>query len=488
MRSIPRAGLACALVAVVNALAWAIIIPPFHVPDENAHVAYAQYLAETGKLPQQKIPERLLGSRYSDEEAQTLAALRFYDAIGDSANRPIWFKRQERDLERVERSKPSRVGAGNAESASNNPPLYYGLTAVPYLASPSKSLLDRLFLMRLVSVLLAGATTLLAYLFVRELLPGSPWAAAVGGLAVALQPLFGFMSGGVTNDALLYTAGAAILYTVARAFRRGLTPRHGAAIGAAVGLGLVAKPSVVGLVPGVALGLLFLVLRGDARGRREPLLGAGVATLVALAPVLLYVVLSASVWDRPLWGPGPPADHPVEAPRTADFLERLNYGWQLYLPRLPFVEDLFPGEFPPWETWFRGFIGRFGWLDYGFPAAVYHWALAVCGVLLALAGAALVRTREVLRRRLPELVCYAVMSAGVLALIAAAGYNTYLAHGRFEQARYLLPLLGLYGVIVALGVRGAGRRWGPAAGAAVVVLSIAHSVFAQLLTIARYYG
>jgi hypothetical protein len=58
----------------------------------------------------------------------------------------------------------------------------------------------------------------------------------------------------------------------------------------------------------------------------------------------------------------------------------------------------------------------------------------------------------------------------------------------FEQARYLLPLLGLYGLLVALAARGAGRRWGPAVGAALVMLAMAHGLFAGLLTISRYYG
>ena len=46
-----RAALLCALVAVLNALAWGLLVPPFQVPDEESHTAYVQYLAETGKVP-----------------------------------------------------------------------------------------------------------------------------------------------------------------------------------------------------------------------------------------------------------------------------------------------------------------------------------------------------------------------------------------------------------------------------------------------------
>jgi hypothetical protein len=54
--------------------------------------------------------------------------------------------------------------------------------------------------------------------------------------------------------------------------------------------------------------------------------------------------------------------------------------------------------------------------------------------------------------------------------------------------RYLLPLLPLYGALLALAARGAGRRLLPVAGAAIVVLALAHDVFAQLLLVGRFYA
>jgi hypothetical protein len=42
-------------------------------------------------------------------------------------------------------------------------------------------------------------------------------------------------------------------------------------------------------------------------------------------------------------------------------------------------------------------------------------------------------------------------------------------------------------VALALTARGAGRRWGPTAGALIVVLFLAHNIFSQLLVVARYY-
>src|SRR5205823_8734220 len=102
--------------------------------------------------------------------------------------------------------------------------------------------------MRLLSALLAGITILLCFGFLREALPSAPWVWPVGALAVAFQPTFGFIGGGVSNDNLLFATSAAILLLVARAFRRGLTVAGGAALGAAITAGLLTKGTTLGLL------------------------------------------------------------------------------------------------------------------------------------------------------------------------------------------------------------------------------------------------
>jgi hypothetical protein len=102
----------------------------------------------------------------------------------------------------------------------------------------------------------------------------------------------------------------------------------------------------------------------------------------------------------------------------------------------------------------------------------------------------LVRERRRLAPRAAELLTYALAAAGLAALIGAAGYRYWLDTGGqvFEQARYLLPLLPLYGAIVALAVRAAGRRAGPGLAAAAVVVMLGWSAYAQIVTVIRFYG
>ena len=174
----------------------------------------------------------------------------------------------------------------------NYPPLYYALETIPYNAGHGLDFLDRLFLMRLLSALLAGVTVALVFCFLRELLPGTPWVWTVGALAVAFQPVFGFMSGGVNNDDLLYACGAALFFLVARAFRRGLTPGLGVALGLVAAAGLLTKQSIAGLFPGAALGLAWLVWRTPPERRRTAAASVAAAGAILVVPAALWAYAS----------------------------------------------------------------------------------------------------------------------------------------------------------------------------------------------------
>lgn len=486
MSRLPRAARWCAAIAFVNALVWSFVTPPFHVADETGHLVYVQHLAETGDVPDEQGAEP-----FSPEQGQVLDALRFPQVVGNARERTLTTEADDRALDRLGARRPDPVGPGGAIESSTQPPLYYALEAGVYLASPSRALLDRLWLMRVLSCLLAAATAAFTVLFLRELFR-EPWAWALGGLAVAFQPVFGFTSSGLTPDSLLFAASAATLFGMARAFRRGLSPRLGAGIGVALAVGALAKLNFLALIPGVLLGLGLLVWRTSGP-RRPALVGAGAAVGILAAAVLAVVALNLAVWDRSAWGGGlggavDAAGGAPAATREISRAEQLSYVWQLYLPRLPFMDTQFE-YFPPWQTWFKGFVGVFGWLDTPFPTWSYKLALGLAAPLLALALVGLFRIRERLAAHWPALLCFATISAGVLVSVGVLGLRYREDTGfAFEQARYLFPLLPLYAAGLVMAARGAGRRLAQPAAAVLVVLLAAHGLFGQLLVIARFYG
>ncbi|MFL5908072.1 MAG: DUF2142 domain-containing protein [Solirubrobacterales bacterium] len=493
LRRIPAAAWVCALVGVLNAVTWSLIVPLFQVPDEPEHIAYAQYVAETGKPPSGRNDRQ----SFSQEERRLVEVARWKAVSRRVDNRLPATAAAHKLLERTVDMPADRVAGGGFTTVTNNPPLYYGLAAIAYRVSPSADLPNRIHAMRLLSALLAGITTVFAFLFLRELLPSTPWAWTIGALAVAFQPLFGFTSGGVNSDDLLFAASAGVFYGLARSFRWGLTPRRGLLIGAFAAIGLLSKINMLGLLPGIALGLALLALRQPRSESRERLRGAMAAVGLVVLAAAVYMVLNETVWDRGLFfgasggslrGGGIPGPPDVTHYPSSSLPDALNYGWQFYLPRLPFMDPLFH-HYPLYAVWFKGFIGTFGWLEYGFPKIGYTLALWTTLAIVALAVRELIVNRAVVRSRVAELVTYAAIMGGLLVLTNGNGYTARVGGaGGFEQARYLLPLLPLYGAIIALAARGAGRRWGPFAGILIVSLAIAQSAVAILLTLTRYYG
>jgi 4-amino-4-deoxy-L-arabinose transferase-like glycosyltransferase len=490
-RRLPTAAWVCFAVALSNGIAWGLITPLFQTPDEAGHVAYVQYVAETGKPP----TGRSGLSHFSPEERRLLNAVRWKDVQRRKDERVPGTATYHKRLERAADTPASPRSEGGYTTDTNNPPLYYFGAAAVYHLSPWTALPDRVHMLRLLSALLAATTVLFIFLFLRELLPSTPWAWTVGALAVAFQPMFGFTSSGVTSDTVLYAASAGTFYLFALAFRRGLTPRLGAAIGAVAAVGLLSKLNMVGLAPGILFGLAVLALRARGERRRQAIRGALAALVVIAVPVITYMALNSTVWDRNLWfgtSGVPPLRIKVPGvhhPNSGSVLDLASYTWQFYLPKLPFMHTTYFESYQLREVWFNGLIGQFGWLDFGFPQWVYNWSLALALGLLALVARELVRLREVLRSRLWELATYVVLVFGLLMLIAGTSFVARLdgASG-YEQPRYLFPLLALYGALIALAARGAGKRYGPAVGVFLVCLAIAHTAAAMLLTLTRYYG
>jgi 4-amino-4-deoxy-L-arabinose transferase-like glycosyltransferase len=477
-RRVPHAAWACALLACLNAVCWSILTPPFEAPDEPAHFAYVKQLAETGRLPKP-------GGKAAPEVQLVLNALDEPYVVHSPETGTIATAAQQRALARALAARGFRAGSEHAGVAASEPPLYYALQAIPYTLARGGTLLDRLALMRLLSALMGAATALFAFLFVRELLPRERWAWTVGGACVALCPLLGFSSGAVSPDAQLFAVSASLFYVLARAFRRGLDTAGAVAIGVLTALGFLTKLNFLGLAPGVLLGVLVLSVRAArACGRpryRLPTLALGIAA----SPVLVYLAANV-VAGHPLLGRVTSGEAGVV---SGSLGSELSFIWQLYLPRLPGMHDDFYGLSTLRQLWFDGYVGRYGWLDTIFPGWVYDLALAPAVLILALCARALFACREALRARLGELLVYAAMAVGLMALIGATGYSAYpQLSTEFAQARYLLPLLPLAGAVLALAARGAGRRWGPVAGALLIVLFLAHDVFSQLQEVARFYG
>jgi 4-amino-4-deoxy-L-arabinose transferase-like glycosyltransferase len=478
LKRIPTAAWLCALLALLNGAAWSIVTPPFQGRDEPDHFAYVQQLAIAGTLPHSGTPGK---SEYSPAEALALRGVH-QGKIKLSPEVPaISSMAEQRTLKTDLDSDASTVGSGDAGVATSEPPLYYAIETVPY-ALGTGNILTQLELMRLSGALLAAITALLAFFFIREVLPRVPWAATVGAACVAVQPLFGFMSGTVNPETLFYTIAAAAFLCLARGFRHGLTRRLALVTGFVIAAGFVTKLNFIGFAAGMFVGLILLCIREVRTGDAQALLSLAIAVGIGASPPVLYTLVNAAS-GHPLLGA-------VSEDAHGSLGHEIAYIWEFYLPRLPGMAHYFVGVSTWRDIWFDRFIGLYGWIDTEFPNWVDNAALVVASVLALLCARELVLQHKALRARLPELATYAAMGIGVLLMVGAASYSSRTVTGGIEgfgDPRYLLPMLPLLGAVVALAVRGAGR-WAPAAGAIVLVVFLSHDIFSQLQVIARYYG
>lgn len=476
---IPRAAVACAVVAFLNAACWSLIAPPFEIFDEPDHFAYVQYLAETGHLPSSK------GFSFAPAEEVALEDLNEEQIRTSPENHTISTPAEQRRLEHDLSLPLSRISP-DAGFATSEPPLYYAVEAIPYALGSSGSILDRLALMRLFSALTAGITVLFVFLFLREALPGARWAWSVGSLGVAFSPLLGLMSGAINPDALLCAESAALFFCLARGFQRGLTPGLAALTGLTIALAAMTKLNFVGLVPGTVLGLVLITARTRRSSGRDAYRSLGLALAVASSPICLYVVVNLLSGRH---ADGTLASGIALTAAHGPIFREASYIWQFYLPRLPGMRDYFPGLLTTRQFWIDGFVGINELVYSVFPAWVDSLVLVPLALFGVLLGRMLFVNRDALLRRLSELSVYAGITGGLLVLVGANDYLEFPGGtGSYVQPRYMLPLIALYGVSISLAARGAGRRWGPVVGASIVVLAMAHDLFSQLLVISHFYG
>jgi 4-amino-4-deoxy-L-arabinose transferase-like glycosyltransferase len=481
---------AIALIAFGNIAAWTLITPSFDSPDEMEHYAYAQHLAETGKPPSRDPgpPAR------STEEVAALDGVRLVSHIETADGRPPWLAADVARWHAEERrlAPLRRDNGGGPTTAATHSPLYYSLLLPGYAAGSSGTVFARLWAMRLLSALLGALTAGVVLLAVRELLPDRPALAAAAGLLVAFQPMVGFISGAVNNDAGVNLVAALLVYLVVRALRRGLGTGLGAAIGATLVVLPLMKLTGFALYPAAAIGLAGVAWRARARGALRPApwaAAAGAFVVAAAAWAALAPGLGRSLLPTPGGAVTPGSTAPGGVSAAAHPLDFLSYLWQVFLPRLPFMGDLHVQRWPAFDIYVQRGWGAFGWYAKLFP----DWVYGVIAVAMLAAGALALRLlwrarRGAARALAPELLFLASVALFVVLAVEIAYFtNVKFRSVVAEQGRYAFPAITALAGIAVAGAAGAGRRWAVPVLTAMVVGVIGLSFASQLLTLTSFY-
>ncbi len=383
------------------ATAYAVVTPPWQVPDEPAHYNYVRTLWETRAFPV------LQPGDYPAAYLEELKSQKW------PADRPIDSLRYE----------------------SHQPPLFYLLAAPVYGLARGLDLTLRgsVVALRLISVVLGAGVVLLAYWISRLAAPEWPVVAVASAAFVAFLPMHLAMTAGINNDTLAELV-LALLLLLCLGRLAGLAPqRRFMLLGALlVGLALLTKTTIY--LAAVALPAATELIAWWKRGR------FGLAPVVSLLGIIYLGALLVAGWwfgrNSLVYG-------------ASDYL-----GWQRHDSIV--VGQLTTGEWlaqfgaargaqRALSTLFQSFWGVFGWLGAPFPYEVY-WALYVVAAL-AVVGLLLYA------RRIGGWPRPAFWLLGVVIACALAGLVGYNLKFVQHQARYLFPALIPLAFFFTLGLR-----------------------------------
>jgi hypothetical protein len=423
------------LLAVSKGLVWSAIIPPLEAPDEPAHVAYSQFMAETHRIPKRNVAQLGLppGQFYSPQLTRLIDALhQTSQAPGD---RPDF--RPDGDPSAVHDAGEQSPDANGDGAAAGYPPVYYFPAAVLYALS-SGPLVHQIEVMRWWSIALGAVAGVLTLYIGRRLFPRSEGAAIALAVACVLEPELSQQTAVVNNDALAIAGGAACLLVALDLIRPAKSRSRWLCALGGVALGITAFKSFGIIFAPVLLVAWFLGRWRTARADRPSLLveiaqAAGGVAVTYGAWALFAAVFGfqgASLSDLT----------PSDQPKTLHaYIHALQKDW--YRPiRLNWIDQLW---------------GDFSWIDTPFPTWVQTTllilSLAAVAVVLVWIGYVLTQAvrgrlravpRDVIERWAQTLVCVLSVVATFVFFIGL-GYLNFHKTGRNDliQGRYALMLL-----------------------------------------------
>jgi hypothetical protein len=159
----------------------------------------------------------------------------------------------------------------------------------------------------------------------------------------------------------------------------------------------------------------------------------------------------------------------------------------VFLPKLPFMTDLWIARWPFYDIYIQRGFGSFGWYQVLFPDWVYLVVLAVIAFAGINALRALVRFRGFARSHWAEIAFLALTPVSVIAAVEAAYFTTIARPVTAEFGRYAFPAISAVAALAAGSSFAFGRRRAPQVAVGLVAAMIVLNYSSQLLTLAGFY-
>ena len=261
---------------IVRGAWYCAVSPPWEGYDEPYHFAALQHVASGQGLTHTDTPvslevQKSLHLLPVPWELQFQAIPRPLTTHEDFWSLPA--DERERRIIAVRGLRPDEGSQAGTEPILNyeaqQPPLYYWLFAVPLRWMRSLPLLSRLYLLRLVNVLVASAAIPIAYWIARRVLRSEVQAPGVTAIIVLLPELMVNVAR-VGNESLALVCYTAMLSAAVLAVQKPLAWRAWWLMGVALGCGLLTKAYVLSAIPGVIVVAAVSLLPTDHEAGKSP--------------------------------------------------------------------------------------------------------------------------------------------------------------------------------------------------------------------------
>lgn len=421
------------LAAFLNALSWIILIPVWQYPDEQAHFAQVQDLAELGFVP--KVPpdtsyeialsEEILGtSRDNLGNNKFTYHPEYRIQYSDSFTGP-----QELTIANLPKSARTNLVK---DEATLNPPLYYLLGAAAYKLFDNGDLFSRVYAVRIVSLVLFLGLILVTYKIGQIIFEKGKILPLALATLVSFKPMLVFASTGVLPDSLVNLLFSLALLFGLKILKNGLAPFDLVAVLTIVTAGVFARQQFLIAVPIIALSVAFGLIKNFSK----------VGLALTAASVLFFYLVS-------------------------NFFPGFDYIRRLVVPEIgtPDLKLLFQPEFTSYlltmirqnlfETW-PWYWGVYRWLSLTLPLPIYqiiNRLIVVALIGLAIKFLIIIKERKLTGESL--ILLFMLIASGLywaIFVIWDYFFQTKYGFSFGLQGRYFFPLVVAHLAILLAGL------------------------------------
>jgi len=421
------------IAAFFNALTWIVLIPVWQYPDEQAHFAQVQDIAELRKVPINNVDtsyeialsEKILGTQrdgfgnnkytyhpeYKIDFSETKTGL-FEESI---INLPI----------------SSRTTLVKHESTFN-PPIYYIMSSVVYKLFYTGNLFVRIFAIRVMSAAIFIGTIFLTYKIGKIIFYKYYGLSLVLSSLVAFKPMLVYSSSGILPDSLVNLLFTIMIYIGLKIVINGLRKEYIALFVAVTLIGIMTRQQFLLSVPMVLTALIT----------RTILIKKEWKALIIFFSLTISVFIFFTLFGTKI---------PIISSFRIHELTSLKFGELFNLSYISYLTSSFSKFYRETFVWYWGV---YKWLSLTMPLTFYR----IIKVLLLLASIGIaVNIFDKLRRTKIELAClvfFVLCSLLYFWILITWDYFFYRNSGYSFgiQGRYFFPLVIAHLTILLMGL------------------------------------